>query len=131
MDFQRLLSKQIKLSYSYKQHFLSLAGKAKAPKSPKSGIGRIFSGRRKNYVQQPPKITGPAETAIIASQVQMSDEDRKNLMLKVKHGDITQEEALNNFLRYTHGERNLIFFIQLKDFGHVYCHFLFRFPVGG
>ena len=39
------------------------------------------------------------ETAIgLANQVQMSDEARKSLMLQVKHGDITQEEALNNFL---------------------------------
>ena len=77
-----------------------LAVKGKMPKSPKHGIGRIFGNKKKNYVQQPPKICGPTETTvIIASQVKMSDEDRKNLMLKVKHGDITQEEAMNNFLR--------------------------------
>jgi hypothetical protein len=40
------------------------------------------------------------ETAIITSNVQMSDEDRKSLMLQVKHGDITQDEALTNFWRY-------------------------------
>lgn len=74
--------------------------KNKGQKSPKHGISRLFSGKKKNYVAQPPpKISGPVETAIITSHVQMSEDDRKSLMLQVKHGDITQDEALNNFLR--------------------------------
>ena len=78
-----------------------LAVKGKGQKSPKHGISRLFSSKKKNsVVTQPPKISGPVETAIITSNVQMSDEDRKSLMLKVKHGDITQEEALTNFWRY-------------------------------
>lgn len=77
------------------------AVKNKGQKSPKHGISRLFSGKKKNYVAQPPpKISGPVETAIITSHVQMSEDDRKSLMLQVKHGDITQDEALNNFLSY-------------------------------
>jgi hypothetical protein len=81
------------------QIFFSLAVKNKGQKSPKHGISRLFSGKKKNYVAHPPKISGPVETAIITSNVHMSDDDRKNLMLQVKHGDITQDEALKNFYR--------------------------------
>ena len=83
----------------------SLAVKVKGQKSPKHGISRLFSNKKKNYFTQPPKISGPVETAIITSSVQMSDEDRKNLMLQVKHGDITVDQALVNFQR-------LIFYVQ-------------------
>ena len=74
--------------------------KSKGHKSPKHGFSRLFSGKKKNYVAQPPpKISGPAETAIITSNVQMSDDDRKTLMLQVKHGDISLDEAVNTFNR--------------------------------
>ncbi|XP_028412536.1 uncharacterized protein LOC114535420 [Dendronephthya gigantea] len=80
--------------------------KNKGHKSPKHGISRLFSNKKKSYVAQPPKISGPVETAalftsnVAMSNVHMSNEDRKSLMLQVKHGDITQDEALRNFLSY-------------------------------
>ena len=82
------------------RNFPCLAVKTKGQKSPKHGFSRLFSGKKKNYVAQPPpKISGPAETAIITSNVQMSDDDRKSLMLQVKHGDISMDEALSAFNR--------------------------------
>ncbi|XP_046849814.1 uncharacterized protein LOC124443365 [Xenia sp. Carnegie-2017] len=75
--------------------------RSKSQKSPKHGLGRLFASKKsKNYPVHSLKISGPAEVGILPTRVHMSEEDRKSLMLQVKHGDITQEEALNNFLKY-------------------------------
>lgn len=119
-------------------YFALLTGqRSKSQKSPKHGLGRLFASKKsKNYTVHSLKISGPAEVGILPTRVHMSEEDRKSLMLQVKHGDITQEEALNNFLKYVfnsicsrEGGGSEIyqvggtFILCLVSIGHISCSF--------
>ena len=57
---------------------------------------------KKQVLEKKTSGHGNKDYHLLASAIKMSEEDRKTLMIMVKQGDLTVEEAVEQLKRYTH-----------------------------